>query len=95
MNVKLDDVSFYIATSIFNYFLIYISRVFKYTFEEAKYMYTELELNFAIRNVWYLVIMAVLTCTARSLWSDVKVIQIYMRYVALVLEFYIAFIACS
>jgi hypothetical protein len=46
MNVTLDDVSFYITTCIFNYLLIYISRVFKYTFEEAKYMYTKLELYF-------------------------------------------------
>jgi hypothetical protein len=45
MNVKLGDVSFYITTRILNYFLIYISRVLKYTFEEAKYMYTKLELN--------------------------------------------------
>jgi hypothetical protein len=48
-------------------------------------MYNKLELNVAIRNGWYLITVAVLTCTARSFWTDVKVMQIYMRYVALVL----------
>jgi hypothetical protein len=45
MHVKLGGVLFYIALCIFNYFLISILRVLKYTFEEIRFIYTKLELK--------------------------------------------------